>query len=392
MLTVPMISARNQCIGVIQLINKRARGVPNFKDASDFETGIVPFDKVSVNYASTLASQAGIALENALLYDEVRTLFEGFVRASVTAIESRDPTTSGHSERVAELTMALAKAADRADSGPYADLTFTPDDIKQIEYAGLLHDFGKVGVREHVLIKAKKLYPHEKNLILNRFAFIRRTIEVELLQQRVDYLVQASREQAAADLDAIGSDNMAKIKELDDFLQFILQANEPTVLEKGGFERLAEIANHVFLDIEGGQQSYLTEKEVQALQVGRGSLTQDERREIESHVVHTYNFLKQIPWGRAFRDVPEIAGSHHEKLNGKGYPNGLPAAEIPVQSKMMTISDIYDALTASDRPYKKAMPANRALDILGFEVKGGALDPDLLQLFLDSKVYLITRA
>jgi len=392
MLTVPMISARNQVIGVIQLINKRARGVPNFKDRSDFESGIRQFDGVSVNYASTLASQAGIALENALLYDEVRTLFEGFVRASVTAIESRDPTTSGHSERVATLTMELAKAADRADSGPFADLKFSVDDIKQIEYAGLLHDFGKVGVREHVLVKAKKLYPHEKNLILHRFQFIRRTIEVELLQQRVNYLVEASREQVAADLERVESDGLAKMKELDDFLQFILQANEPTVLEKGGFERLADIATRVYQGVDGTEQHFLTDEEVHALQVGRGTLTAEERREIESHVVHTYNFLKQIPWGRTFGDVPEIAGSHHEKLNGKGYPNGLPGPEIPVQSKMMTISDIYDALTASDRPYKKAMPASRALDILGYEVKGGALDPDLLQLFLDSKVYLITRA
>ena len=382
MLTVPMISARNQVIGVIQLINKRARGVPNFKDATDFESGIVSFDEVSVNYASTLGSQAGIALENALLYDEVRTLFEGFVRASVTAIESRDPTTSGHSERVAELTIGLAKAADRADSGPYAHLAFDLDELKQIEYAGLLHDFGKVGVREHVLVKAKKLYPHERDLILQRFQFIRRTMEVESLQSQVKYLVEASREQVAEDMERFGAESLAKLQELDEFLQFIMQANQPSVLEKGGFERIADIANHVFLDIDGKEQSFLTNDEVMALQVGRGSLTPDERREIESHVVHTYNFLTKIPWGRAFRNVPEIAGSHHEKLNGKGYPNGLPGGDIPVQSKMMTISDIYDALTASDRPYKKAMPVERALDILGYEVKGGALDPDLLQLFL----------
>jgi len=392
MLTVPMISAREEVIGLIQLINKRARGVPNFCDPSDFESGVVRFDAVSINYASTLASQAGIALENALLYDEVRTLFEGFVRASVTAIESRDPTTSGHSERVAQLTVGLARAADRSDHGKYSDLKFSPDEIKQIEYAGLLHDFGKVGVREYVLVKAKKLYPYEKNLILHRFEFIRRTIENELLEQRVNYLMEASREQVAADLQSIDKQAEAKLAELDDFLKFILQANEPTVLEKGGFERLAEIATFKFSGIDGAEQPYLTANEVKALQVGRGSLTPEERREIESHVVHTYNFLTQIPWGRAFRDVPDIAGSHHEKLNGKGYPAGLCAEDIPVQSKMMTISDIYDALTASDRPYKKAMPVERALDILGFEEKAGALDSDLLQLFLDAKVYLITRS
>jgi HD-GYP domain-containing protein (c-di-GMP phosphodiesterase class II) len=391
MLTVPMISARNNVIGVIQLINKRGRGVVTLTSAEDFDTGVTDFDKISINYAATLASQAGIALENALLYDEVRTLFEGFVRASVTAIESRDPTTSGHSERVADLTVGLAKAVEHVDTGSYANLVFTLDEIKQIEYAGLLHDFGKVGVREHVLVKAKKLYEHQRDIILQRFHYVRRTIELGQFRSKTTYLLEASREQVVEELAAVDTEAAAKLSQLDEFVRFILEANEPSILEKGGFERIAEIASQRYIDGEGVEQPYLTDPEAAALQVLKGSLTPEERLEIESHVVHTYNFLNQIPWGKAFRAVPEIAGAHHEKLNGKGYPSGLPAESIPPQSKMMTISDIFDALTASDRPYKKAMPTSKALDILGYEVKDGHLDAELYKLFLDAEIYKITK-
>ena len=395
MLTVPMISARKQVIGVIQLINKRARGYNVLDNPSAFDHGVVSFDSVSENYCYSLGSQAGIALENALLYDEVRTLFEGFVKASVTAIESRDPTTSGHSERVADLTVGLAKATDRLDTGSYSRLRFSADELKQIEYAALLHDFGKVGVREHVLVKAKKLYTHERDLILARFDFIRKTLENEQLSRKVEYLMASSRQQTAAELSvhltALEQTTADRIKEIDDFIQFILKANEPSVLEQGGFERIADIAARTYLDARGETQAYLSQEEASALQILRGSLTREERSEIESHVVHTFKFLQQIPWGRMFRRIPEIAGAHHEKLDGSGYPHGLTAPHIPAPAKMMTISDIYDALTASDRPYKKAMPRERALDILSTEVQKGRLDGELFQVFLDARVYELVR-
>jgi HD-GYP domain-containing protein (c-di-GMP phosphodiesterase class II) len=391
-LTVPMISARNEVIGVIQLINKRARGYLELVGIDDFDDGVVAFDDASVAYAISLASQAGIALENAMLYDEVKTLFEGFVRASVTAIESRDPTTSGHSERVAELTVGLARAVDRADAGAYADRRFSPDELVQMEYAALLHDFGKVGVREHVLVKAKKLYEHQRELILQRFQLIRRGFEVEGLRRKVDILTTASREQvltqlAVDDRSPIGD----AIRELDEFITFILNANEPTVLEQGGFERIADIAARRYLGDDGQPRPYLTDDEASALQILRGSLTERERDEINSHVVHTYNFLRQIPWGRTFRDVPEIAGGHHEKLDGSGYPAGKKGGEILVPTRMMTISDIYDALTARDRPYKKAMPADKALDIIASEVRRGYLDADLFAIFVDAKVWELVQ-
>jgi HD-GYP domain-containing protein (c-di-GMP phosphodiesterase class II) len=387
-LAVPMISARNEVIGVIQLINKRAKGWIQLDLPSDFEDGVVPFKDISETYIFALASQAGIALENVLLYGEVKTLFDGFVKAAVTAIESRDPTTSGHSERVARLTVNLAIAVNETDSGHFREVRFTDDDLTQIQYAGLLHDFGKVGVREHVLIKAKKLYEHERALILQRFQLIKRGYKVEGLESKVRYLMESTRDQVAAQLAAIDGDLGSKVAEIDDIIRFILAANEPSVLDQGGFERIAEIAGMTWSDDEGAVAPFLTDGEAGCLQIRRGSLTDEERREINSHVVHSYNFLRRIPWSRTLRDVPEIAGSHHEKLDGTGYPHGLRGGRIPIPARMMAISDIYDALTASDRPYKKAIPIEKALDILSADVKHGQLDTDLFDVFVAARVWL----
>lgn len=386
-LAVPMISARAEVIGVLQLINKRAKGWIALELPADFQVGVVPFDDVSVAYVSTLASQAGIALENVLLYEEVKTLFEGFVKASVTAIESRDPTTSGHSERVATLTVGLAKAVGRTSSGRYRDTRFSRDDLVQIQYAALLHDFGKVGVREHILVKPKKLYDYQRDLILERFRTIRRGYQVEGLEKKVRYLMEASRERLAAELREVDSQVQERLTQIDDVVRFILSANEPTVLEQGSFERIAEIAGMTYRTDEGDELPVLTAEEATALKIRRGSLTEAERLEINSHVVHTYNFLCEIPWGRTLRDVPHIAGAHHEKLDGTGYPRGLRGQEIPVAARIMTIADIYDALTASDRPYKRALPPEKAIDILAEDVKRGSIDGELFTIFQQAQIW-----
>jgi HD-GYP domain-containing protein (c-di-GMP phosphodiesterase class II) len=391
-LAVPMISARAEVIGVIQLINKRAKGWIQLDAPIDFEDGVVPFDDISEAYVGALASQAGIALENVLLYEEVKTLFDSFVKAAVTAIESRDPTTSGHSERVAELTVGLARAVNRTESGHYREVRFSRDDLTQIEYAALLHDFGKVGVREHILVKAKKLYEHERELILQRFQLIKRGYKIEGLEKKVRYLTEASRDQIGAELANVDKDIVGKVAELDNIIKFILQANEPTVLDQGGFERIAELSGMSYRDEDGSQHPFLTHDEASCLQIRRGSLTEKERIEINSHVVHTYNFLVRIPWSRTLRDVPEIAGGHHEKLDGTGYPRGLKGDQIPVPARMMAISDIYDALTASDRPYKKAMPVEKALDILTGDVKRGQLDQELFDVFVQARVWALTKS
>jgi HD-GYP domain-containing protein (c-di-GMP phosphodiesterase class II) len=389
-LTVPMIDAGGQVIGVVQLINRKGRPEHRLESPDDFDTRVRSFDTRSQRLAETLASQAGISLENTLLYDDIRQLFEGFVTAAVTAIEQRDPTTSGHSQRVADLTVALARMTEKESAGAYANWRTSDEEIKQIEYAALLHDFGKVGVRENVLVKAKKLYESDRDLVLSRFDYIRRNLEAEGERLKVKALLQMPREQALRELDRLDQAYGTRVRELDAFLEFVLRTNEPSLLGEEGAVRIGDIAHRTYRDPRGVDLPYLRENEVEKLQIRRGSLTSPERREIESHVTHTYNFLRQIPWGRAFKLVPEFAGSHHEKLDGTGYPRGLAAPAIPAPTRMMTISDIYDALTAKDRPYKPAVPHAKALDILDDEVKRGKLDPELFRIFVSANVWQVT--
>jgi HD-GYP domain-containing protein (c-di-GMP phosphodiesterase class II) len=387
MLSVPMINQRDEVIGVIQLINKRKDGAPKLKEEKDFDQWVVPFDKRAEELSSTLAAQAGISLENTLLYEDIRNLFEGFVNASVTAIEQRDPTTSGHSYRVAQLTVGLAEVVDRETQGVFSSVHFTNDDLKEIEYAGLLHDFGKVGVREKVLVKAKKLYEPDRDILLSRFDYIRKAIETESYRKKLELVAQNGPAEAEKLFASVDEETRKKLADLDEHIGFILKANEPTVMPASGFERLAEIALMTYTDPRGESRPYLTQPEVAALKLPRGSLTNEERVEIESHVVHTYNFLENIPWGRRLGKIPTIAGSHHEKLDGTGYPRGLKAEEIRVETRMMTIADIFDALTASDRPYKRAVPLDKALDIIQFEVKAGKCDGELFRIFTEAKVW-----
>jgi HD-GYP domain-containing protein (c-di-GMP phosphodiesterase class II) len=386
MLTVPMQSAIGEVIGVIQLINKKrdpARPLPS----GDFDRDVVPFGQRAEELASAWAAQAGIALENALLHREIRGLFDGFVEASVKAIESRDPTTSGHSRRVATLSVDLARKLDGISDGPFAEVTFDERQLQQIEYAAVLHDFGKVGVRERVLVKAKKLYEEDRRAIGLRFAYVKKALEVEHAERKLRVALELSKEDLPVRIAEIDAELGRRMDEVDEAWAFVNRANEPTVLDQGGFERLVEIAGLVYMAGDGELRPYLERDEVAALQVRRGSLTDVERVEIEHHVVHTYNFLKKIPWGKRFADVPRIAAAHHEYLNGSGYPNHLGSGDIPIEARIMTIADIFDALTASDRPYKKAVPIDRALGIIESEVKAGKCDPALFKVFVEGEVY-----
>ena len=387
MLTVPMLSAHAEVIGVIQLINRKRSPERLLRLPQDFDSQVIPFDRRAEEFALSLAAQAGISLENAILYEEIRELFEGFVDASVTAIESRDPTTSGHSRRVATLTVALATRVDGLSEGPFAGVRFSRDDLRQIQYAGMLHDFGKVGVRERVLVKPRKLYDEDLRDIQSRFAYIRQALEVEALQRKLKLCEELGAREAALRYPELDAELARRQAELDGMLAFIVKANEPTVMDQGGFERLLEIGQLRYPSAAGQSRPFLEPGELGALQVRRGSLTDVERVEIESHVVHTFNFLNKIPWGRALRNIPRIAGAHHEYLNGNGYPRHLEQAQIPIESRMMTIADIFDALTASDRPYKKAVPVDRALGIVEAEVKAGKLDGALFDVFVGSQIY-----
>jgi HD-GYP domain-containing protein (c-di-GMP phosphodiesterase class II) len=386
-LAVPMRNQKGDVVGVVQLINAKRNYEARLTTPEIIRDEVIPFAVRLQEMVISLASQAAVALENSRLYQAIQKLFEGFVKASVTAIEARDPTTSGHSFRVANLTVALAEAADRAADGIYRDVKFTRDQMKEIRYASLLHDFGKVGVREEVLVKAKKLYPLQLDLIFRRFQFAKRTAEADMLRRQLQLLLQKGREEFNRLAPELEQNLAAELAQLDEEYKIIADANEPTVLPDGSFERLGEISTRGVRDTDGSELHILGIDEIRLLSIRKGSLDDAERHQIESHVVHTFNFLNQIPWTSEIRSIPDIARGHHEKLNGFGYPYKLSAAEIPLQTRMMTISDIFDALAASDRPYKKAVTTDRALQILGFAVKDGELDPNLFQLFVDAKVY-----
>ncbi|HYX69860.1 MAG TPA: HD domain-containing phosphohydrolase [Terriglobales bacterium] len=387
MLAVPMRNQKDEVVGVVQLINAKREREGKLDSIQAVVDKVLPFTQRQQEIVTSLASQAAVAFENSQLYEAIQKLFEGFVRASVIAIEARDPTTSGHSFRVANLTVALAESVDRAPDGPFADVHFTRTEMKEIRYASLLHDFGKVGVREEVLVKAKKLYPAQLELIRQRFHFVKRTLEKEVLKSRLEYALAKGREEYMKQSPTFDQKLGEQLQQLDDYFQTVLTSDEPTVLPEGNFERLLDIAARSYLDFEGGEKPLLTGDEVRLLSIRKGSLDDAERVQIESHVVHSFNFLKQIPWTREIRNIPAIARGHHEKLNGRGYPYKLSAPEIPVQTRMMTISDIFDALAAADRPYKRAVTAERALEILGYAVKDGELDPNLFGIFLAAKVF-----
>ncbi|HET7790231.1 MAG TPA: HD domain-containing phosphohydrolase [Gemmatimonadales bacterium] len=386
MLVIPMTDHKENVIGVLQLINRKRE--PDFVLATpvEVEQQVVPYSRRTVELVTALAGQAAVAIENSRLYEDIERLFEGFVQAAVTAIEQRDPTTFGHSGRVASYTVTLAEVVDRAPDGPYRPVKFTREQLKEIKYAGMLHDFGKVGVREQVLVKSKKLYGPHLELLRQRHAFVRRTAERDFWRKCAEYLEKDRKgyEKFRAGLEA---DHKKELAELDRFIEVVLQANEPSLLPEGSFEELSAFSQRRYDDLDGQPQPLLTGEEVRYLTIRKGSLDEAERLEIESHVTHTYRFLQQIPWTKELQQIPLIAYGHHEKMDGRGYPRHVTADAIPIQTRMMTISDIFDALTASDRPYKRAVPVQRALDIMTEEVKGGQLDTELFRLFVEGKVF-----
>jgi response regulator RpfG family c-di-GMP phosphodiesterase len=283
--------------------------------------------------------------------------------------------------------VGLARVVDRAQDGAYRHVSFSREDLRELRYAGLLHDFGKVGVREQVLVKAKKLYQGDLALIRQRHAFIHRSAQWEYERARADYLLRHGRDGYERFLSELEQQKASALETADRFLRVVLASNEPTVLDKGDFAQLSEFASRSYADLEGGPQPFLTTPEVKLLSIRKGSLDERERQEIESHVSHTFDFLRRIPWTKGLAKVPDIAWGHHEKLDGTGYPRHVRAEAIPLQTRMMTIADIFDALTAQDRPYKRALPLVNALDILSEEVRDGQIDSELFRLFVEARVW-----
>jgi len=369
MLAVPLVDTEGEVLGVLQLIN-----------CLDDDGHVREFTAEHQSLAQSLAAQAGVAVKNARLREEIERLFEGFVNASVTAIEQRDPVTSGHSGRVATLTVGLAEAVNLTPSGPFGSVNFSERQLRELRYASLLHDFGKVGVREQVLVKSKKLDPNRLELLLQR---IRQRQEERLVRALLDDW------QSGRPFDPVRYGELQAQEEgLARHLQnLVLRSNEPSVLPEDTAAELQSLEHITFSRWDGEQIRLFDPADIDCLQIRKGSLSDEERLEIESHVTHTFAFLRRIPWTPDLAAVPEIAYAHHERLNGRGYPRQLHCPEIPLQSRAMAISDVFDALTAQDRPYKAAVPWERSLGILEQDAKAGHLDHELLQLFIEAKVY-----
>jgi len=372
MLVVPMRDAQGGMLGVLQLINRVIRTTEG--------EAVLPFLPTHQAMAESLAGQAGVAVKNAKLRAEIEELFEGFVAASVTAIESRDPVTSGHSGRVADLTVGLAEAVNRTPGGAHGGLHFTGHQLREIRYASLLHDFGKVGVREQVLVKAKNLEPEKLEIVLQR-------LRQRGLEEALALLAQAWKGGEAYDPAAWEARVHDREAEAERLIALIRQSNEPTVLDQDVAQGLGLVAEMDIAHWSGERRPVLDAPDLAVLRIKRGSLSESERLEIESHVTHTFRFLSQIPWTGDLRGVPDIAYAHHERMTGTGYPRKLGGDAIPVQSRAMAIADVFDALTARDRPYKGAVPLEKSLDILGEEARHGHLDRPLLDLFIEAKVY-----
>ena len=387
MLTVPMRNYNNDVVGAIQLINaKRRFDVKLTVDTVEKE--VVSFRPEDLEMIESIASQAAVAIDNKTLLDSIQALFDGFVQASVTAIEQRDPTTAGHSGRVEKLTSGLAHAVTEIAVGKYREVRLTEEQFKELRYACLLHDFGKVGVREHILVKAKKLVPGQLEVIQARFEFVQRSVQVKYATDKLEGIRSDSTNlEQLLDIDRRLEEDLRQLRL---WFDAIASANEPTVLPEDKASMLEVLSRQTYVDMSGHEHPMLDPQEFRFLSIRKGTLDEQERLEMESHVTHSFHFLSKIPWTPVMRGIPEIAYGHHEKLDGTGYPRGLTDPQIPIQTKMMTISDIYDALTAQDRPYKRAVPLERALDILHEEAHAGKLDKELLEIFGARRIFDLT--
>ena len=391
-LVVPLKNHVGETIGVLQLINRKKSPKKLLTTPEIVEREVVGFDEEMTELAATLASQAAVALNNNLLLREIESLFESLVVAASSAIESRDPSTSGHSRRVTNATLALAQAIDQTTDEPLAEVKFSPAQMRELRYACLLHDFGKIGVREAVLTKSHKIAPTEFAKIEARVLILQRQWEADCAQQQLQ-LWHSGAPDASASHDVYQAALEERIARLRADFEAIRVVNDPLqdpysdevwAAARAGIARLCEMR---YFDECGHAHALLSEEEAGTLRVVRGTLTPEEFRQIQQHAQMSYEFLKQIPWTANLSNVPALARAHHERLDGSGYPQGLQLGEIPYGAKLMAICDVYDALTAADRPYKSALSPELALRILRQEAALGKLDADALNVFIEREVY-----
>ena len=369
-LTVPMKNHENEIIGVLQLLNSK-----------DSATGAVTaFSTEDQQLAESLASQAAIALTTRLLINHLENLFESFISLINAAIDDKSPYTAGHCARVPQLTMLLAEAVNEVSVGPLSEFSMTDKDRYELKIAGLLHDCGKVTTPVHVVDKATKLHTifDRVHLVDTRFEVLKRDVEIASLQARLKTGVDAADELAH---------QLAEIENDRAFLHVCNVGGE--LMSDADQDRVRKISKkYRWRNVEGEAADFLTDDEVENLTIRAGTLTAAERQIINHHIEVTIQMLEALPWPKHLKNVAEYAGGHHERMDGKGYPRGLTREQMSVQARCMGIADIFEALTAKDRPYKKGKTLTESLTILGKFKLGGHIDPDLFDVFMWGKVYL----
>ena len=363
-LTVPMKNHEGEIIGVLQLINAKNRATGQ----------VVAFSEEDQQLAESLASQAAIALTNRLLINHLETLFESFIQLINAAIDDKSPYTGGHCERVPTLTMMLAEAVNNCKTGPLRDFSMSDSDRYELKIAGLLHDCGKVTTPVHVVDKATKLQTicDRIDLIDTRFEIIRRDAQLALL-------TGSASEAVTREL----------LKDIEADREFLKRANVGgEMMSEADIDRVKAISERYrWGRADGSITAFLTADEVENLTIRAGTLTAAERQIINHHIEVTVQMLESLPWPKHLKHVPEYAGGHHERMDGKGYPRGLTRDQMSVQARCMGIADIFEALTAKDRPYKKGKTLTESLTILGKFKLNGHIDPDLFDVFMWEKVY-----
>jgi len=375
-LTIPMKNHQGDIIGVLQLINAQSERSGETRE----------FTASDQKLAESLASQAAVAITNTRLIEQQRELFESFIQMIAGAIDEKSPYTGGHCKRVPELTMMIAEACHRQTDGPLKDFNMTEKDRYELEIAGWLHDCGKVTTPEYVVDKATKLETiyDRINTIDTRFEVLKRDARIAMLEKT---LVRRAQD-AKADCSDIEAEYETWIERLDGERDFVRHCNiGGEFMDDAAQRRIHDIAEYRWTNAQGASEKFFNDDEIKNLTISRGTLTAEEREVINNHMAVTIKMLERLPFPRHLANVPEYAGGHHERMDGKGYPKGLTRDQMSLQARMMGIADIFEALSASDRPYKTGKPITECLKILGFMKKDNHVDPDIFDVFVRDKVY-----
>jgi len=375
-MSVPLKNHENDIVGVMQLIN-----------ATNKKSGkVIAFSDDMQQQVESLASQGAVALTNKRLVAELKNLFEAFIKLIATAIDKKSPYTGGHCERVPEITMLLADAVEKTKEGKYADFSMTEDERYELFIAGWLHDCGKVATPPHVVDKGMKLETITDRIdtVDTRFEVLKRDAEIDMLKKQIDLMKNGTANGEIEETENAFKETIGKLTDEQEFIQKTNRGGE--FMEEEDQKRVAEIGNYKWVS-QGNSINFLDEKEVRNLQIPKGTLLPEEREIINDHIVITIDMLEKLPYPKNLKNVPEFAGGHHEKLDGTGYPKGLKDEEMSVQAKMMAIADIYEALTAADRPYKDGKKLSQAMRIMGFMKKDYEIDEELFAIFVKEGVY-----